>query len=200
MNRLREQHPRAVSDAVAVLRDGGVVVAPTETVYGLLARWQDPAARERIYRLKHRPTDKHLQMLAPSLQAAEQAGLLPHPLLPAIAQAFWPGPLTVVAPARAPDSIGLRIPSHPFILALLRELGEPLAATSANLNGKAAATNADDAIKALDGEPELLVDGGVVSVTAGAASTVLSLLGDAPAILRAGPISLEAILAVIERK
>ncbi|HQL09545.1 MAG TPA: Sua5/YciO/YrdC/YwlC family protein, partial [Lentisphaeria bacterium] len=77
MNRLREQHPRAVGDAVRILRDGGVVVAPTETVYGLLARWSDQTARERIYQLKRRPADKRLQMLAPSLAAAESAGMLP---------------------------------------------------------------------------------------------------------------------------
>ncbi len=199
MNRLHEQHPRAVGDAVRILRDGGVVAAPTETVYGLLARWADHAARERIYQLKHRPADKRLQMLAPSLAAAETAGLLPHPALPAIAAAFWPGALTVVAPARTTDSIGLRIPAHPFILAVLRELGEPLAATSANLSGKPPAVNADDAVKGLAGEPDLLVDGGVVTVTAGVASTVLSLLSDPPSILRPGPISLDAIMAAIRQ-
>ena len=199
MNRLREQHPRAVGDAVRILRDGGVVVAPTETVYGLLARWSDQTARERIYQLKRRPADKRLQMLAPSLAAAESAGLLPHPALPAIAAAFWPGALTVVAPAQNNDSIGLRIPAHPFILAVLQELGEPLAATSANLSGKPPAVNADDAVKGLDGEPDLLVDGGVVTVTAGAASTVLSLLTDPPNILRPGPISMDTIMAAIKQ-
>ncbi|NMA47664.1 MAG: translation factor Sua5, partial [Lentisphaerae bacterium] len=123
MKRLQEQDPEAIGAAVRILRAGGVVAAPTETVYGLLARWSDSAARERIYQLKHRPANKRLQMLAPSLTAAEAAGLLPHPALPAIAAAFWPGALTVVAPARNNDSIGLRIPAHPFILAVLHELG-----------------------------------------------------------------------------
>jgi L-threonylcarbamoyladenylate synthase len=198
MNRLREQHPLAVSDAVRILRHGGVVVAPTETVYGLLARWSDEAARERIYQLKRRPADKRLQMLAPSLAAAESAGLLPHPALSALAAGFWPGALTVVAPARNNDSIGLRIPAHPFILAVLQKLGEPLAATSANLSGKPPAVNADAAVKDLDGAPDLLVDGGIVTVTAGAASTVLSLLSDPPTILRPGPISMDSIMAAIK--
>ncbi|MGI5925413.1 MAG: L-threonylcarbamoyladenylate synthase [Lentisphaeria bacterium] len=199
MKRLQEQDPEAIGAAVHILRAGGVVAAPTETVYGLLARWSAPVARERIYQLKHRPADKRLQMLAPSLTAAETAGLLPHPALPAIAAAFWPGALTVVAPAQNNDSIGLRIPAHPFILAVLRELGEPLAATSANLSGQTPATNADDAVRNLNGKPDLLVDGGVVTLTAGAASTVLSLLSEPPSILRAGPIDLHAIMAAIRQ-
>jgi L-threonylcarbamoyladenylate synthase len=199
MKRLQEQDPEAIGAAVRILRAGGVVAAPTETVYGLLARWSDSAARERIYQLKHRPANKRLQMLAPSLTAAEAAGLLPHPALPAIAAAFWPGALTVVAPARNNDSIGLRIPAHPFILAVLHELGEPLAATSANLSGQTPATNADDAVRNLNGEPDLLVDGGVVTLTAGAASTVLSLLSEPPSILRAGPIDLQAVMAAIRQ-
>ncbi|NMA46730.1 MAG: threonylcarbamoyl-AMP synthase, partial [Lentisphaerae bacterium] len=77
--------------------------------------------------------------------------------------------------------------------------GEPLAATSANLSGQTPATNADDAVRNLNGEPDLLVDGGVVTLTAGAASTVLSLLSEPPSILRAGPIDLQAVMAAIRQ-
>jgi L-threonylcarbamoyladenylate synthase len=183
----------AVGEAAAVLRKGGVIVVPTETVYGLVALWRDAAARERIYRLKRRPAVKRLQMLAASVAMAVRGGMLQDVRLEQLAKAFWPGALTVVAAAQSGDSIGLRIPAHDFVLALLRELDEPLAATSANLSGEPAAVTAAEAIVHLDGEPDLVVDGGTVTCTDGNASTVVSLLEEEPAILREGPISLPQI-------
>lgn len=197
MKRRRENDSDALATAAAVLRAGGVVALPTETVYGLAALWRHQEARQKIYQLKCRPADKRLQMLASSVDVAVAAGLCPDERLERLRRHFWPGALTVVASASNGDSIGLRIPAHPFVAALLEHLGEPLAATSANLSGRPAAVTATGAISGLDGAPDLLIDGGEVSVTAGSASTVVSLLGPEAVILRPGPISLAAIQSAL---
>jgi len=160
---------------------------PTETVYGLMALWRSAVGRERIYELKQRPADKRLQMLAASVAMAEQAGVLASPVLRALGKAFWPGPLTVVVEAADGDTIGLRVPRHPLLLAILEELGEPLAATSANRSGLPPALDAAAATRDLAGEVDLLVDGGRVEV--GEASTVVSVVGGELKVLRPGPIS-----------
>ena len=197
MLRFTADNGMALPELCSILRAGGVATIPTETVYGLVCLWCSHQGRERIYELKARPAQKRLQMLAPSVQVAIAAGLQDDARLERIAKAFWPGALTVVAKATGEyDSIGLRIPAHPFVLALLEALGEPLAATSANLSGQPAGLTADEAIRGLVGQPDALVDGGSVRETGGTASTVVSLLGATPAILREGPISLEQILKV----
>jgi len=187
--------PEAVQRTVGCLRNGGVVGVPTETVYGLAALWRDGAARERIYELKQRPADKRLQMLASSVAMASAAGVLESVLLQALADAFWPGPLTVVVEAEEGETIGLRIPRHPFLLAVIEELGEPLAATSANLSGLPPALTAATAVQDLAGEVDLLVDGGTVAV--GEASTVVSVVGGELRVLRPGPISEDELRAAL---
>jgi len=198
MDTVLQDSPQAIRQAIFTLRGGNVIAAPTETVYGLMALWQSDSARQEIYRLKHRPTDKRLQMLAPDVETAIRAGLKPNDMLQKIADAFWPGPLTVIVEANDGDTIGLRIPNHPFVLKLLRELGEPLAATSANLSGTPAAVTPSDAVANLDGRPALLIDGGKVTVTGGASSTVVSIVGGTITILRQGPITLQDIQTVLD--
>ena len=198
MDTVLQDSPQAIRQAILALRGGNVIAAPTETVYGLMALWQSDSARQEIYRLKHRPADKRLQMLAPDVETAIRAGLKPNAMLQKIADAFWPGPLTVIVEANDGDTIGLRIPNHPFILKLLRELGEPLAATSANLSGTPAAVTPSDAVANLDGRPALLVDGGKVTVTGGASSTVVSIVGGDIKILRQGPVTLQDIQTVLD--
>ena len=198
METLLQDSPLTIPQAVLALRGGQVIAAPTETVYGLMALWKSATARQEIYRLKHRPADKRLQMLAPDVETAIRAGLKPNAMLRKIAAAFWPGPLTVIVEANDGDTIGLRIPNHPFILKLLRELGEPLAATSANLSGTPAAVTPSAAVANLDGRPALLIDGGEVTVTGGASSTVVSIVGGAITILRQGPITLQDIQTVLD--
>ena len=187
--------PQAVQTTARCLRKDGVVALPTETVYGLMALWRDGAARERIYELKQRPADKRLQMLASSVAMACAAGVLESVPLQALANAFWPGPLTVVVEAGEGETIGLRIPRHPFLLAVIEELGEPLAATSANLSGLPPALTAAAAVQDLAGEVDLLVDGGTVEV--GEASTVVSVVGGELRVLRPGPISEDELRAAL---
>ena len=198
MDTVLQDSPQAIRQAILALRGGNVIAAPTETVYGLMALWQSDSARQEIYRLKHRPADKRLQMLAPDVETAIRAGLKPNAMLQKIADAFWPGPLTVIVEANEGDTIGLRIPNHPLILKLLCELGEPLAATSANLSGTPAAVTPSDAVANLDGCPALLIDGGKVTVTGGASSTVVSIVGGTITILRQGPITLQDIQTVLD--
>lgn len=180
-----------IQRAVSCLRAGGVAALPTETVYGLMTLWRNDAGCERIYELKQRPADKHLQMLAASVAMAEQAGVLPSPILQALGKAFWPGPLTVVAEAVGGETIGLRVPRHGLLLAILEELGEPLAATSANRSGLPPALDAAAAVSDLAGDVDLLVDGGRVEV--GEASTVVSVVGGELKVLRPGPIAETAL-------
>jgi tRNA threonylcarbamoyl adenosine modification protein (Sua5/YciO/YrdC/YwlC family) len=183
----------ALDDAVAALERGGVVVVPTETVYGLAARPDRPEAIARIFELKGRSSDKVLQLLVPG---AEWLDRLSSPTETArfLAAEHWPGPLTlvVIASESAPDpvvsdgSVGLRVPNHPIATELLRR-GGPLAATSANRSGDPTPTSVDE-IRAVFGDGvDVYLDGGVI---AGAASTVVDATNETPVILRAGAISI----------
>lgn len=174
-----------------VLRDGGVIQAPTETVHGLMTRWENLPGRRRIFEMKDRPADKRLQMLAADLPTALAAGVIPDPRLERLADTLWPGPLTVVARARPPwDTIGLRIPAHAFLLELLNALAAPLAATSANRTGQPTPTDPAAAAAQLTAPPDLLI---LAPAGNSAASTVLSIIDDTPTILRPGPICLEHV-------
>ena len=190
----------AAQAAVAVWRAGGVVAVPTETVYGLAVRWRDATARERLFDLKRRPRDKQLQMLAFDLAMAERAGLLPDAHVHRLAARFWPGPLTLVCPAAGETpgtTIGLRLPDHAFIRRALELLGEPLAATSANLSGAPPGTDAAGAVAGLDGQPDLLIDGGPARL--GQASTVAALAPDGTLrILRPGAITEPQLRAALQ--
>lgn len=175
------------------LLSGAVLLVPSETVCALVTLWSNQAGRQRIYDLKHRPEDKRLQMLAASLEQAAACGLQASPRLQKLAEAFWPGPLTLVCPAEGGQSIGLRIPANDFLLDLLQGLGQPLAATSANRSGCPPPATLREALAQLDGEPELVVEDMAASQSGGLSSTVLSLLAEEPQLLRAGPISAEQI-------
>ena len=177
------------------LRRGGVAALPTETVYGLATLWGNDAGRQRIFELKHRAENKPLQMLAADMAMARAAGVLVDPRLERLAAAFFPGALTVVCSAAGSVTIGLRIPDHAFTLAVLRRLGAPLAATSANRSGEPPGADAAAAVAGLDGSPDLLVDGGPIADAQ--SSTVISLTGPTPQLLRAGPLPFDRILAAL---
>lgn len=198
MKTLSEKTKYAVDKAAKILLDGGVLAVPTETVYGLVTLWNNKEGRERIYALKHRPAEKRLQMLAANLIQACEGGARLSPSLEILSDNFWPGPLTVVIPSvHEGQTVGLRIPNHDFLQALLRRLPEPLAATSANLSGCPPASSAAEAVSGLDGRPDLLINGGSPSITGGSASTVVSLLEAKPKIIREGVITQEQIEKVL---
>ncbi|MFO7821019.1 MAG: L-threonylcarbamoyladenylate synthase [Lentisphaeria bacterium] len=179
--------PDNVDKVVACLRGNAVIAAPTETVFGLMTLWQNEGGRKRIFAMKGRTFDKPLQMLAADLKMATAAGVRTDKRIHKIAETFWPGPLTVVLPANRNTTIGLRIPDHPLILSLLKALGTPLAATSANLSGRPPALRPEEVADRLKKNPDLLITGR--PAPGGKASTVVSLLSDGWKLLREGPVT-----------
>lgn len=189
--------PGALAQAAAVLRAGGLVAFPTDTVYGVGAHALLPDAVARLYTAKVRPEGKAIPLLLADAADIERVSRDLPPLAWRLIAAFWPGALTLVAPRSAwlPDiitaggpTVAVRLPDHPTPRALARALGAPLAATSANLSGQAEATTAAEVLAQLEGRIELLLDGGVCA--GGVASTVLDLTVHPPAILRAGALDL----------
>lgn len=194
-----------IARAAGILRAGGLVAFPTETVYGLGADATRSDAVAGIYAAKERPRFNPLIAHVPSLELAQAQGVFAAEAL-ALAEAFWPGPLTLVVPvapgaavsdlARAGlESVGLRVPAHPVARALLEQVGLPVAAPSANRSGRVSPTDADHVLGDLDGRIHAVVDGGVAHV--GVESTILSCLGDGPRLLRPGGVAREAIERVI---
>lgn len=190
--------------AVALLRAGRLVAFPTETVYGLGANALDEAAVRRIFEAKGRPLTSPLIVHVATVEMARELASEWSPEAEALARRFWPGPLTLVVPKKGcvPDlvtaglpSVGLRMPAHPVALELLRACGLPLAAPSANRFTEVSPTTAEHVRAGLGDAVDLVLDGGACAV--GIESTVVSLAGPRPRILRAGMISQPEIEAVI---
>jgi L-threonylcarbamoyladenylate synthase len=193
----------AVQRATALLRSGNLVALPTETVYGLAANAFDVSAVSRIFEMKGRPAHNPIIVHVASLDLAQSCVSIWPPIAEKLARSFWPGPLTLVlARSKAiPDivtatgpTVGVRWPSHPFIQAVIRECGFPLAAPSANLSNQLSPTNASHVQKSLGDKISLIVDGGQSHV--GIESTVLDLTATPPRLLRPGMIHQQALLAV----
>lgn len=192
----------AVERAAGLLRQGQVVAMPTETVYGLAANALDPAAVARIYGVKGRPAHNPVIVHVASLGMARECAAHWPALADRLAAAFWPGPLTLVVP-KAPgipdvitaggDTVGVRWPQHPFMQAVIRACGYPLAAPSANLANHLSPTNCLHVQRQLGDRIPLIVDGGDSSV--GIESTVVDATGAEPRILRPGMIHEPAIRA-----
>jgi L-threonylcarbamoyladenylate synthase len=197
-----------LAQAAAILRRSGLVAFPTETVYGLGADATDAEAVARIYAAKERPSFNPLISHVDSFRTARSQGAFDE-MATRLAEAFWPGPLTLVVPvaptctisdlARAGlDSIGLRVPAHPLAHALLEQVGRPVAAPSANRSGRVSPTDADHVLGDLDGRIDAVLDGGASRV--GVESTIVSCLGGVPRLLRPGGIPREAIEALLGKR
>ena len=195
----------AVKRAAELLRAGEVVALPTETVYGLAANALDEKAVAKIFQIKGRPANNPIIVHIASVEMAKGCVTAwPNPA-EKLARAFWPGPLTLVLPCAKEipglviaggKTVGVRWPGHPFIQAVIRECGFPLAAPSANLSGRVSPTNAEHVRKQLGGKISLIVDGGQSQV--GIESTVLDLTVSPPQVLRPGMIHAESLAAVVE--
>jgi L-threonylcarbamoyladenylate synthase len=194
----------AVARAVELLRAGMVVALPTETVYGLAANALDARAVARIFEIKGRPAQNPIIVHVVGVEMARRCVAQWPPLAEHLARAFWPGPLTLVLPkfSEIPDivtaggpTVGVRWPAHPFVQAVIKECGFPLAAPSANLSNRVSPTNAAHVAKSLGGKIPLIVDGGQCQV--GIESTVLDLTAVSPRILRPGMIHEESLRAVM---
>ena len=199
-----ERFASAVEQAAASLRAGLPVALPTETVYGLAANAFDPQAVASVFAAKGRPSHNPVIVHVASLELARLCTEgWPHPA-DALARAFWPGPLTLVLPkaSNIPSSVcagghtvGLRWPSHPFIQAVIRACGFPLAAPSANLSSRISPTTAEHVRASLGGRIPLIIDGGPCGV--GIESTVIDLSVHPPHVLRPGVIHEESLRAVL---
>ncbi len=195
--------PAGVMQAARVLRDGGVVVIPTDTVYGLAASVLRPAAVDRVFEIKQRPPAMRVPVL---LATAADLPILVSDI-PQISwkliDRFWPGALTLVMPARPSvptaitnggASVAVRVPGSLTALTLLQVLGEPIVGTSANISGQPAITRGAEAPLSLPGVDAVLVRDEDLG---GAPSTVVDLTGDTPSIIRAGAVSADAIRAAV---
>jgi L-threonylcarbamoyladenylate synthase len=201
--------PAAQARALALLADHQIIAAPTDTVYGVMCRYDSPDAIERLYIAKDRPPQKAIPVLIGA--AAQLAEFVQMPLpagAAALMAAFWPGPLTLVLPARSDlpailtagqPSLAVRMPAHAGLDALIRRSG-PLAATSANRSGGPETHSAEEVRAQLDGRLPLILADAAPAAARGPASTIVDLCDPAgPRLLRPGPIADEVAAVLAEQ-
>jgi L-threonylcarbamoyladenylate synthase len=203
--RIVPDDPDGRAAAADVLLGGGVVALPTDTVYGICVALETDGGVERLFRVKRRPPDKGIILLLESVEQASRIGVMT-PAAVALADACWPGGLTVVVPQR-PDvrlpgaltagtpTIGLRVPDHATPRALAGAVG-PLPTTSANVSGLPEARDAGEILDQLGDAIDLILDGGPAH--GGPASTVVDCAGATPRILRIGEVPLERVIAILD--
>ena len=195
---------QSIALAARLLQRGELVALPTETVYGIAADARNGAAVRKIFAAKGRPQDNPLIVHICGMQMLRGIVAEVPPRARKLAAAFWPGPLTMVMPrgeevsdvtCAGLDTVGVRMPSHPVVQAVIRASGVAFAAPSANLSGKPSPTNAQDTLADMDGRLPLILDGGESAV--GVESTVVSVTGEHPVLLRPGYITKEQMEAVL---
>jgi L-threonylcarbamoyladenylate synthase len=195
--------PAEIARTLEVLRDGGLVAFPTDTVYGLGALAFDGSAVESIYIAKDRPIEKAIPILIGDVDDLPKVTSTPlPPMAVKLASSFWPGPLTLVLPklltlpeaVSATETVAVRVPAHEVARALLRAAG-PMAVTSANISGQPSPTTAQEVLAQLGGRIALIVDGG--HAPGGVPSTLVDCTGETPKILREGPVTMEELLSVL---
>lgn len=196
---------RALEDAAFVIRSGGIVAVPTDTLYGLAVDPFNVDAMERLFAAKDRPADRAVALIAADLaQVVEHVGRLPPQAL-RLASRFWPGPLTILI--RAPEkmaqalvgssgSVGVRVPAHAVAQALCRASERPLTATSANVSGQPPPLHPDAVERALAGRIDMLIDAG--PAPGGLPSTIVDASTPQVRLVRAGAIPWSAVQAVID--
>jgi len=196
-------HAEVFDRAISILKSGGLIALPTDTVYGLAADPWNGEAISQLFKVKSRSELESIPVLLRGVAAIDEIAMDVPGRVRTIAEKFWPGPLTIVVRRKsdlpseisATDTIGVRAPDHEFAMALLKMYG-PIAATSANLSGQPAATSAEQVASSLSGMIDLIVDGG--KSAGGVSSTVVDFTANPPVLLREGPISLESVLRVWE--
>lgn len=193
------------AEAIEVLRSGGTVALPTDTVYGVAVALETPGGIGRLFQLKRRPPDKGIMLLLDDADQAASIGVM-GPAATALAGACWPGGLTLVVPQR-PDvplpaalsagstTIGLRVPDHAAPRALAAAVG-PLPTTSANVSGFPEARDATEILDQLGDAVDLILDGG--EAHGGPASTVVDCSGERPRVLRSGAVPMRRVIAVLD--
>jgi L-threonylcarbamoyladenylate synthase len=195
---IKSDHPVALPHAVDILKNGGLVAFPTDTVYGLAALPTKTEYIESLYTVKGRESTRAIAILLSSPSELDVVSVSPSKTAIRLAQKFWPGPLTLIIPKHPelPDilsphpTIGVRIPDHDLAIALLAAAG-PLGVTSANISGKENSITAQEVLEQLEGKIHLVIDGG--KCPGSVPSTVVDCTTPNPVILRPGPINQEEI-------
>ncbi|MDD6213477.1 MAG: L-threonylcarbamoyladenylate synthase [Clostridiales bacterium] len=200
LNENQEENREYLEEAAAVLREGGLVAFPTETVYGLGGNGLNPEASRKIYEAKGRPSDNPLILhIAHRRELDSLVSRIPEEA-ELLMKKFWPGPMTLIfeksdlVPRETTgglSTVAIRMPSHPGARALIEAAGLPIAAPSANLSGRPSPTTARHVAEDLDGRIDMILDGGPVEI--GLESTIIDVSGSVPMILRPGYISQEQI-------
>ncbi|MFH0764755.1 MAG: L-threonylcarbamoyladenylate synthase [Candidatus Omnitrophota bacterium] len=190
---------RAISKAAEVIKKGGLVAFPTETVYGLGANAEDDLAVARLYKVKKRPRTKPFAAQISDISAIKGVwGCELTEEASALAGKFWPGALTIILKSGKGEKIGFRMPKHKIALSLIREAGVPVYVPSANLSGTRPPVTAEDVLKELDGKIDIVIDGGPADV--GVESTVVDLTVRPAKILREGAIKKDEIFKELNPK
>jgi L-threonylcarbamoyladenylate synthase len=208
LNRLlvdpREPDPAAIEQAVAILRAGGIVAYPTDTLYGLAVDPRSDSAVRKLYAAKERDRSAAITLIAADLAQAKRAGAF-GPREIRLAETFWPGPLTIIVHAEETLSrwvcsdlgtVGVRVPAHAVARALAAGFGGCVTATSANLSGRAAATTADETAAAVGGRIDAVLDAG--PAPGGAPSTIVEVTDVGPVLRRAGAVAWDRVLKSLE--
>lgn len=205
--KISTENPEAdlVEEAARVLREGGLVAFPTETVYGLGGNGLDSEACKKIYSAKGRPSDNPLILHISQISELRPIVREIPPKAQKLMDAFWPGPLTMIFPKSdivpltttgGLDTVAVRFPSHPVAIAIIRASGLPIAGPSANSSGKPSPTRASHVAFDLSGKIDMIVDGGAAEW--GLESTIVDVSGEIPIILRPGAITKEMMEAVVD--
>jgi L-threonylcarbamoyladenylate synthase len=193
-----------IKKAVSILKNGGVVAYPTDTVYGLGACMTDVAAVDRIFQVKGRPKGMALPVLLADRNQIKEIVISVSPRAQRLADEFFPGALTIILPKSAvvPDiitgggkTVAFRIPNHPVPLALINGLGKPIVGTSANLSGQPSALTAMEVQAQIGDKIDMVIDGG--KCPGGIESTVIDLSGEKPIVRRQGAISIEKLRKIL---
>lgn len=190
--------PALIKEAAALLRRGGLVAFPTETVYGLGANLEDPQAIQELYQVKKRPFEKRVTLHISDRAHVEASGVVIGSLARGLMERYWPGPLTLILARPDGSTVGFRSPRHPVALTLLREAQVPVVAPSANLSGRPPPCTAEEVLRDLSDKIDLVLDGGPTPM--GVESTVLDLSGETPELLRDGAIGKEIQEFLLEVK
>ena len=209
MNRIIHVNPKnpevdAIKTAVDIIKGGGVIVYPTDTVYGLGADALNPEAILKIFKIKGRPLDQPLPVAVSGLEMAAKLAFVNYKASK-LMEVFWPGALTIVLKKKSiipsivvggGENVGLRMPDHAVSLMIIRTSGAPLVATSANKHGQPSTLEAEETMRQIGNEVDLVLDGGK---TKGQSSTIIDLTRIPPLIVRSGPVTMELLENVVGR-
>ena len=202
-----EINEQELDKTAQVLDNGGIVIFPTETVYGIGANAYNEEAVRKIYEVKNRPGEKPLSILVSGIDEIGKYAIIENDIERKIINSFMPGPITIILKKKqglfdyissGKNTIGVRIPDNKIILEILNKLKLPLVASSANISGMPSGVSLNDIIKDFDGKVDVCINGGKAKL--GESSTIVEVVNGEPVILRQGKITLEEIKKVLERK